>query len=237
MKFTRTAIWLTALFCLLAASFWIPWQGAWVDRAASMFLSRTLGVSVRCHNVKVPAWPAGRRGWPMISFDSGEVAFAGKEARIHSGPGTIRFGGWRFLKGSPRTITIELRQVSLPESLYRRIPFSPLQALNAGQGSIMIDRLKLYVVQKKKQAVAHLLQLTSNEIEARGGIQYEDRRKVDKAHVVLFFQKAITEKLPESLQARVLSSQGGEGRIRFIFSGQTLIVIGVHGPLLKAQWG
>ena len=230
MKFTRTAILLVALFCLFAASFWVPWEGAWVDRAASMFLSRALGVSVRCQNVKV-------RAWLKLSFDSAELAFGGKTTEIHSGPGTIRFGGSGLFKGSSRTMTIELQRVSLPEDLYRRIPFLPLEASIAGHSSIMIDRLTLYVLKKKKRVVAHLLRLTSKEIEARGGIRYEGRHKVDKAHVVLFFPKTITEKLPESLQARIISSQEGRGRVRFIFSGQTLTVIGVHGPLLKAQWG
>jgi len=230
VKFTRTAILLMALFLLFAASFWIPWEGAWVDRVASMFLSRTLGVSVRCQNVKV-------RNWSRLSFDSSEMAFADKNAGVHSGPGTIRFNGLGFLKGSLWPMTIELNRVSLPESLCRRIPFMPFQASNAGHISIVIDHLRAYVLQKKKYIVAHLLELTSKEIEAKGGIKYDDHHKVDKAHVVLFFPKTLAEKLPASIRSRIITSQEGRGRVRFIFSGQTLTVIGVHGPLLKAQWG
>ncbi len=223
VKFGRTVISLTALSVLFAASFWIPWEGDWVDQAASMVLNRTLGLSVRCQNVKVHAWS-------KLSFDSIEVAFADQELAIRSGPGTVRFSGWGLLlKGSPLPVAIELRRVSLSESLFRRIPFLSLQApdagLVAGHASIVIDHLRAYVLQKKKWIVAHLLELTSKEIEARGGIQYDPHQKIQKAHVVLFFPKGI------------IPSQEGKGRLRFIFSGQTLTVIGIHGPLLKAQWG
>ena len=196
-----------------------------------MVLNRTLGLSVRCQNVKL-------RAWSRLSFDSMEMAFADQSVVVHSGPGAVRFNGWGLLKGSPLPAAIELRRVSLPESLYRRIPFLSPQAPDAGQeAALVIDHLRAVVLQKKKWVVAHLLELTSKEIEARGGIQYDPHHKVDKAHVVLFFPKTIVEKLPGSLQLRIVPSQEGRGRLRFIFSGQTLTVIGIHGPLLKAQWG
>lgn len=197
-----------SLFLLCVVSVWIPWEWAWVDRISSEFLSRGLGVLVRVHHVKI-------RRWPMISFDSMELAFAGDKALIRSGAGSFRFGGSGFFERTP-PMDIKLSHVSVSESLTRRIPFLPLPPSDVARSSLMVDRLRAYVLQKKKYVIVHLLEFSSEEIKAKGGIKYADDGKVDKAHVVLFLEK---------------------GRFRFIVSGQTLTVFGVHGPLLKAQWG
>ncbi len=229
MKFRSVVLLIVTFFLLLAVSFWVPWEWAWVDRISSEFLSRSLGVSVHVHHVKV-------RRWSMISFDSIELAFANEKASLRSGAGSIRFSGSGFFERTP-PMDIELNHVSVPESLTRRIPFLPLPPSNTARSSLRVDRLRAYVLQKKKYFIVHLLEFSSKEIEAKGGIKYTDDGKVDKAHVVLFFSRAVVERLPESIWPRIVTSQEGKGRIRFIISKQTLTVIGVHGPLLKAQWG
>jgi hypothetical protein len=146
------------LIFLFLAGFWVPVQGAWLDRMASEWASRRFGVVIEFEKVSF-------RGWSHLDFRSLKIQPRLSKNFLKTGAGKIDFRIKRQ--------RIEVGQANL--HLYPWLK-EPLKA----------DQLKAVVV-SKKESLLRIIDCVSDQIKIKGGARLDEKGTLKKVHALVFF--------------------------------------------------
>lgn len=216
------------LVFLILGSYWLPLRGEWLDQFVTEVLSERLHTRIQVKGISFTHWKC-------VTFLGFDVYSKSQQKWLSSGRGALNWTGIPFLKDTVSNTTLNLNHVVFSAEFYKKIPVASISLSKLIEKPTVVTRLAVDISQFRRSRLVRIFQYDSDDIDLRGGWQFNGSRLV-KAHLLVLMPNDLIEKLPRSVRRRMIKRKNGWSGARFIFQNNTITVSGFSGPLLKVQW-
>ncbi|OGW84015.1 MAG: hypothetical protein A3C47_01410 [Omnitrophica bacterium RIFCSPHIGHO2_02_FULL_51_18] len=213
---------------LLALSYWLPIEGAWLDPFLSAYFSRKFGINVSVHHARIERW---RR----THFDSADISAAPDSPKLHSGPGLMELKAFPFRTQGREETVVVMENLTVPADFYKKAALSLLTKMDLSEQALTVDRLRLSISRAEAGIGYHLVECVSKDFRLQGGVTV-NKSKIHRIHLLLLLHNPLLERFPALFRSRLIRRPDDWQGLRVLYHPHTLTAIGGKGPFFKADW-